>query len=158
MWANVWYYLASQVIVLATAFILSLCFESPFIRLEKLWIGALLQAIVPESKQSGKQNGNLHGNKPAKKLDDIIDRLESEDQDTGHEESMKKHIDEREKSEIGMVHGDDKTDTFNEDDNDSKIFSGGIIYPTPEEHNAVVALADVHVESSPPTYDETFRQ
>jgi hypothetical protein len=74
MWANVWYYLATQVIVLAASFGLSLCFESPFIRLEKLWIGALLQAFLPQKEKNGKVNVY----QTAKALDDTIETIEKE--------------------------------------------------------------------------------
>jgi hypothetical protein len=74
MWANVWYYLATQLIVLAASFGLSLCFESPFIRLEKLWIGALLQAFLPQKER----NGKVKGYQTAKTLDDTIEMMEKE--------------------------------------------------------------------------------
>ena len=81
MWVNVWYYLGSQMIALAAAFGLSLCFESPFIRLEKLWIGSLLQSVMPSQSGHAKKNGKVHEQQTVHILDEIIKRLDREEEE-----------------------------------------------------------------------------
>jgi hypothetical protein len=116
MWANVWYFLGSQLITLAVAFVMSLCFESPFIRLEKLWIGALLQAIMPSKNDHVKKNGRVAEQQTSKILDEIIDRFDKEEEEkrqqmdhsqvndiapkdfmTGEKEQIKDDIDKEER-------------------------------------------------------------
>jgi hypothetical protein len=53
---------------------MSLCFESPFIRLEKLWIGALLEAIIHGNNNHGKKNEIISKQQSEKILDEFIER------------------------------------------------------------------------------------
>lgn len=52
-WVSVWHFLGSLSISLTVGFFLSMFFESPSVRLEKLLIGSVLQGLIPNS---GKHN------------------------------------------------------------------------------------------------------
>jgi len=120
---------------------MSLCFESPFIRLEKLWIGALLEAVMPAKSRSGKQNGKVHEHQTVRVLDDIIERLEKEESrpaETNYELADEKRENttflEQLKPEIL---GAEIGSTLDEDlDPNSK------------------SVVEVHVEVEPPAYSE----
>ncbi len=163
MWANVWYYLDNQLITLAAAFGLSLCFESPFIRLEKLWIGALLKAVLPVQGTDGKSN-KINGTAPpehqkAQILDDNIECGEMENLE------MKK---EKEDIEIIKCKGQDEF---------SSEFKGSIAESTSvradDLHQAQseahyrkgidveatgAAVAEMQMKANLPSYEETIKQ
>ncbi|XP_023338416.1 nose resistant to fluoxetine protein 6 isoform X2 [Eurytemora carolleeae] len=48
-WVSVWHFLGSLSISLTVGFFLSMFFESPSVRLEKLLIGSVLQGLIPNS-------------------------------------------------------------------------------------------------------------
>ena len=180
MWVNVWYYLGNQLIVLAAAFGLSLCFESPFIRLEKLWIGALLQAIMPSQSGHAKKNGKVHEQKTVKILDEIIERLDREEEENQQQSKHKNetnpidsslndtHPEEEEKEKEHYKEKDhSEEEDFSETREKRKEPSKGQLdqtvgttaldqpeYPESKGFEAL-AVAEVHVQSEfPPTYDE----
>jgi hypothetical protein len=172
MWANVWYYLASQLITLAAAFGLSLCFESPFIRLEKLWVGALLQAILPAAQKGGggKVNGNIPPHQTTRILDDIIERLEKED--------LEKRMEKEDDGPMNIGEQDEHSKIMKEQEDYSKEMKGSIedLASARSDHEVAaesvavhkkgfdveagqvtVSVAEVHVEANPPSYEETIK-
>jgi hypothetical protein len=175
MWADVWYYLGSQLITLAAAFGMSLCFESPFIRLEKLWIGALLQAIMPSKNDHVKKNGRVPEQETSKILDEIIERLDKEDEKKkqqmdksigkenvsngfvpAEKEQVKEHFDREEEAEKHHENGHPHV----MDDSEGVINSDHVLLEKNLDrcrHNVgdELTVAEVHIpDQSLPTYEE----
>jgi hypothetical protein len=165
MWANVWYYLGSQLITLVSAFGMSLCFESPFIRLEKLWIGALLQAIMPSKKDHVKKNGLLAEQQTVNVLDEIIERFDKEDIEkrqqmdkTGLKEGVPNGYAPGEKEKVqDNVHGDYGKEIEKQHENgdarvredDKKLAGVG------QNLDDTLTVAEVHIQDqSLPAYEE----
>jgi hypothetical protein len=175
MWANVWYYLGTQLIVLATAFVMCLCFESPFIRLEKLWIGALLQSLLPSNKTAVQQNGKMNEHNTEKILDDIIERLEKEEtegrrvddspKDNPNEKKQSNALDEKKERDPEMG---DKTKVYSkEEEARGDILSATQKETDPTDHrisadnepgSVAFAVAEIHVDTMPPTYEQTIKE
>jgi hypothetical protein len=147
MWANVWYFLASQLLTLAVAFIMSLCFESPFIQLEKLWIGALLQAIHGNNNH-GKKNERISKQQSEKILDEFIER-----QDKSTEKKKQQINDSRQEEEKVEPHVLDNIERAINPGNvelDQNIT--GTMLNVSDTHTAE---AEVHIQDQrPPTYED----
>ena len=169
MWVNVWYYLGNQLIVLAAAFGLSLCFESPFIRLEKLWIGSLLQAIMPSQSGHAKKNGKVHEQKTVKILDEIIERLDREEEENQQQSKHKNetnpidsslndsHPEEEEKEKEHYSETREKRKEPSKGQLEQTVGTTALDQPEYPESKGfeALAVAEVHVQSEfPPTYDE----
>ena len=182
MWVNVWYYLGSQMIALAAAFGLSLCFESPFIRLEKLWIGSLLQSVMPSQSGHAKKNGKVHEQQTVHILDEIIKRLDREEEEKQHQSTLaetkpdetwlekehpkeqeEEHGEEKEKEKARKhenVHSENGSQHSSASDGQSDS-TGSISASDLPDHTAMsssvetVAVAEVHTEAEPPpSYNE----